>query len=107
MNLIFRNHDRILLASIRNMGRCPCPQCIIPLSRVHNLGTVTDMQNRVTLACIDDQCRQSSVSAARKLIYDEHHQVNSKAVETLLQETSLVPNIVRIVTAIIPCSMRN
>jgi hypothetical protein len=77
------------------MGNCPCPRCLIPLSHVHNLGTATDMQNRVTLARIDDHSRQSSVSTARKLIYEKNYQVNSKAVEKSLKETSLVPNIVR------------
>jgi hypothetical protein len=53
------------------------------------------MQHRVTLARVDSPSRQNSVFAARKLIYEQHHQVNSTAVEQFLKETSLVPNIVR------------
>lgn len=55
---------------------------------------VTDIQRRATLARVDDRSRQNLVLAARKLIYEEHHQVNSTPVENILKETSLVPNIV-------------
>ena len=33
---------RVLLASIWNKGRCPCPQCLILLLKVHQVGTVSD-----------------------------------------------------------------
>jgi hypothetical protein len=75
---------------------CPCPRCLTPLSHFHNLGTATDRQRRVTLARVDDRGRQNSVFAARKLIYERHQQVNSTAVENLLKEPSLVPNLVRL-----------
>lgn len=90
----FGSLPRILLASIRNMGHCPCPRCRVPLSHAHNVGTDTDMQHRVALARVDDQSRQGAVSAARKLVYDKHYQVTSSAVENYLKETSLVPNVV-------------
>ena len=86
--------NRILLASIRNLGRCPCPRCLVQLSEVHNIGMARDMQHRVTLARVDDTNRRNAVSAARKLIYDENHQVNSTAVERLLKGESWVPNTV-------------
>src|SRR5262245_26895967 len=56
---------RILLATIRNLGRCPCPRCLIPMSRVHNMGKVLDMKQRKTLARIDDEARRDKVSKAR------------------------------------------
>jgi len=92
--VIFINFFRILLASIRNLGQCPCPRCLTPLADVHKLGMADDMQNRVILARVDDHNRRHLVSAARKLIYQENHQVNSSAVERLLKEKSLVPNTV-------------
>jgi hypothetical protein len=82
---------RILLASIRNLGSCPCPRCLIPLSRAHNVGMVTDMAQRTRLARIDDNHRKIRVTTARRLIYDKQHRVNSAAVENLLKEESLVP----------------
>jgi|HubBroStandDraft_3_1064219.scaffolds.fasta_scaffold527040_1 hypothetical protein len=65
------------------------------MAHVRNLGMVRDMQDRVALARVDDHDRQSSVTAARKLIYNENYGVSSAAVERLLKGTSLLPNTVR------------
>ena len=87
--------DRILLASIRNLGLCPCPHCFIPLSRVHHIGMRRDMTQRVSLARIDDAQRQVKVTTARRLIYEKQHRINSAAIENLLKEESWVPTLVR------------
>lgn len=89
--------NRILIATIRNLGNCPCPRCLIPLDRVHNLGMARDRTQRVTLARIDDNQRRSKVSGARRIIYEENLQVNCSAVENLLKETSLVPTTVCVI----------
>lgn len=54
------------------------------------------MAQRSTLLRQDDVKRRSRIEAARKIIYEMDHMVNSKAVEDLLQEESLVPTIVRV-----------
>jgi hypothetical protein len=87
---------RILIAGIRNLGVCPCPRCLIPKSRVHNIGTATDMRQRKSLLRVDDIHRRNKVFAARRVIYEKQYQVNSKAVERMLQTESWVPNLVRI-----------
>lgn len=86
---------RILIASIRNLGICPCPRCCIPKKLVYQMGMARDKTQRVTLARVDDIRRQGLVTAARRIIYDEHYTVNSAAVEALLKDQSLTPNIVR------------
>lgn len=85
---------RILLASIRNRAQCPCPRCLIPLNRVHNLGMARDMTQRVTMPRVDDSQRRSRISSARALIYEKNLQVNSAAVKELLRELSWVPSLV-------------
>lgn len=85
---------RILLASIRNRGKCPCPRCLIPLTRVHNLGMARDMSQRLTLARVDDNHHQNLIATARGLIYEKNYAVDSTAVENLLKEHSLVPTTV-------------
>jgi hypothetical protein len=93
----FRNtytRHRILLASIRNLGRCPCPRCLIPLDRVPNMGMRRDMAQRMSLARVDDTRRRSRVKAAREVIYAKNCTIDSKAVENLLREDSLVPTVV-------------
>jgi hypothetical protein len=86
--------NRILIASIRNLGLCPCPRCLIPLNRVHNLGMTRDMSQRKTLARVDDIHRRSKIAAARRVIYEKNYQVNSTAVENLLRGESWVPSAV-------------
>jgi hypothetical protein len=85
---------RILIASIRNLGRCPCPRCLIPLDRVANMGMRRDMAQRGTLARMDDVKRRARIETAREKIYEKGYVVDSRAVEDLLQEDSLVPTAV-------------
>jgi hypothetical protein len=85
---------RILLAGIRNLGRCPCPRCLVQLDRVPNMGMPRDMTQRVSLARVDDVKRRSRIKAAREAIYVMNYSINSSAVETLLKEDSLVPTVV-------------
>jgi hypothetical protein len=54
------------------------------------------MRQRKTLLRVDDIHRRSHVIAARRVIFDKHYQVNSAAVERILQKESWVPNVVRI-----------
>ncbi|KAH7904506.1 hypothetical protein BJ138DRAFT_1019068 [Hygrophoropsis aurantiaca] len=84
--------EKILLSSVRNHGACPCPRCLIPLSRLRNLGMARDKKERKTLARKDDAPRQNAIAIARTHIYNTDHQVNSTAVERLLKPQSLVPS---------------
>jgi len=92
--LLTTNLNRILLASIRNLGCCPCPRCRVPLDHAHYFGMARDRSQRVSLARIDDQERRSKVASARRLIYESKKRVDSAAVERLLKENSLVPSTV-------------
>ena len=87
-------HSRVMLAGIRNLGRCPCPRCLIPLDRAHNLGMPRDRQQRKALAQVDDDSRRARVEAARRIIYENNGAVSHKGVENLLFEESLVPTTV-------------
>jgi len=83
--------SRILLASVRDKGICPCPRCRIPKNRIQNLGMPQDRKQRSTLRRLDDAQRRSRVSSARALIYEKNKRVNNAAVERLLKPESLVP----------------
>ena len=83
-----------MLATIRDLGRCPCPRCLVQLSQVHNMGTIRDMKLRDTKARIDDDGRRRKVDIAREIIYKKNYAVDSEWVEVHLQEQSLVPTLV-------------
>jgi hypothetical protein len=64
------------------------------MSRIQNLGMKRDMQQRISLQRVDDDIRRSSVSSARKIIYQKNYAVDNDHVEMLLKEQSLVPTAV-------------
>ena len=39
--------NRVLIATIKNLGKCPCPRCLVQLAEVRDLGKVIDRQRRV------------------------------------------------------------
>src|ERR1700722_20155415 len=86
---------RILMATIRNLGLCPCPRCTTLLSQVHLLGTKSSRQARTSLARLDDPQRRNLLSAAREAIYKQNYDIDSAAVERMLKPSSLVPTSVR------------
>jgi hypothetical protein len=52
------------------------------------------MAQRMSLARVDDAKRRSRVKAAREVIYVRNCTIDSKTVENLLREDSLVPTAV-------------
>lgn len=74
------------------MGDCPCPRCLIPKDRTHQLGTKRDQRWRKTHARVDNLHYRAKISSARNIIYKNNRTVNSVFVERLLKPQSLVPN---------------
>jgi hypothetical protein len=85
---------RVLLASIKNRGRCPCPRCLIPKARMQNMGMAQDRQQRITLKRVDDHPRRFSIANARRLIYELNYAVDSKSLASFLNAESWVPTLV-------------
>ncbi|KAL4247850.1 hypothetical protein ABKN59_007538 [Abortiporus biennis] len=83
--------EKVLLATIRDMGAYPCLQCLVPKSSIHEIGYIRDANRHVDAAHIDNAWRRNKVETARKFIYDQGRGITSKAVEDQLQEQSLVP----------------
>ncbi|CDO69407.1 hypothetical protein BN946_scf184791.g2 [Trametes cinnabarina] len=83
--------EKVLLATVRDMGNCPCPRCLVPKEKIAELGTSRDQDSRVRLMRRDDRARQTTVQRARNLILEKGLGVNSSAVEALLKPQSLVP----------------
>lgn len=82
---------RVLLASIKNRGRCPCPRCLIPMNRIQNMGMTRDRQQRITLKRVDDDSRRFNIANARRLIYELNYAVDSKSLSDFLTAESWVP----------------
>ena len=63
---------------------------------------VLDMKQRKTLARVDDETRRHKIDTAREIIYKKNYAVDSKAVQTILREQSLVPTSVSTVVGCFP-----
>ena len=85
-----------MIAGIQNLGQCPCPQCLIPMVHVPNMGMSRDLAQHVSLARVDDVDRRSRVQASWMAIYENNHLVNGAAIKRLLDQDSLVPSIVSV-----------
>ena len=82
---------RVLVATIRDKGYCPCLWCLIPKKDFHLLGLLTDLSQRMSRAWsyIHDK-----VSAARTAIYNLGSPIKGTLPEGHLKDTSLVPTFV-------------
>jgi hypothetical protein len=94
-NSIDSNFSRVLIATVRNLGGCPCPHCLIPKNRIQNMGMPQDRQQRQTLSRSDER-RRMIVNDARSLIHEQNFAVGSAAVERILKPQSWVPTSVRL-----------
>jgi hypothetical protein len=93
--LMISSDDRALIATIRNFGSCPCPRCLVPKSKIPEVGTAFDERRREKSRRVDDFNRNWNVSLAREYIYERGFGVRSAAVERLLAEESYTPTKVR------------
>jgi hypothetical protein len=65
------------------------------------MGMPQDMNERETLARVDDEERRRKVDIARDIVYEKNFAVDNVNVEALLKEQSLVPTSVSAQTE--PC----
>ncbi|TRM55172.1 hypothetical protein BD626DRAFT_607153, partial [Schizophyllum amplum] len=83
--------EKVLIATIRDLGSCPCPRCTISKAQIRGLGSEDDRKTRRESRRVDDALRREKISDARDIIYDDGYAVNSQAVEDLLFDESWVP----------------
>jgi hypothetical protein len=84
---------RVLLATIRDQGLCPCPRCLVPKTKLDQVGRITDRVYRI------DKPRSyptNLVEKARECIYNQGMPIGGIAVQRLLKDTSTVPTSVSV-----------
>ncbi|KAI6122721.1 hypothetical protein EDD16DRAFT_1691796 [Pisolithus croceorrhizus] len=82
--------EKVLLATIRDKGECPCPCCIIPKANFYKLGLLSDLMARAT------KIRQyfcNRITAAHTAIYKLGAPIKGAAPEQHLKSLSLVPTL--------------
>jgi hypothetical protein len=84
---------RVILATIRDKGLCPCPRCLIPKPKLDRVGHLADAKARTNQARSYQSVR-GLVEMARNAIYDQGVPINGARVQRLLKPTSSVPTLV-------------
>jgi hypothetical protein len=83
--------NRVLLATIRDKGLCPCPRCLVTKSKLDALGTRQDISVRLKKF---REFMADRVTAARQAIYVQAKSIRSTIVENILKSFSGVPTTV-------------
>ncbi|KAJ3771938.1 hypothetical protein FB446DRAFT_789170 [Lentinula raphanica] len=82
--------EKVLLATIRDKGKCPCPRCLVEKSALDRMGLFQDLRIRTTRF---RQLLTDTVAKARDFIYRAGFPINGTAVDALLKETSSIPTV--------------
>ena len=83
--------NRVLLATIRDKGICPCPRCLIPKEKLDKMGSKQDIKFRLNNP---RKFLLTKIQTARRWIYEKALSITSQAVERLLKPFSAVPTVV-------------
>ncbi|KAG2740132.1 hypothetical protein P692DRAFT_201842539 [Suillus brevipes Sb2] len=79
--------EKALIATIKDMGSCPCPRCLLPKA---SFGLFRGLQDR--LANLRAYCLESVVMA-RSFIFSGGNTINGSKVQVTLGEGSWVPTV--------------
>ncbi|KAG1901203.1 uncharacterized protein F5891DRAFT_1187899 [Suillus fuscotomentosus] len=80
--------EKVLIATIKDMGSCPCPRCLTPKSMFTSLGLLSDMRSRISSLRV---YVATNVIRAREFIYQGGNTVDGKKVEETLGGGSWAP----------------
>ena len=85
--------NRVLLSTIKSLGGCPCPRCLVQKDKIGKLGTLADRKTRKNLKTVqtDSIQRQKRVELTRRWIFEKGMGIGSARVEGILKKRSEVP----------------
>ncbi|KAJ7169185.1 hypothetical protein C8R43DRAFT_1121076 [Mycena crocata] len=83
--------EKVLLATIRNLGKAPCPRCYLLKEDIPNIGTVLDDKKRETLAQTDEHVINGTIRKIRDRIYKLGCAVKSTTFDFFLLARSWTP----------------
>ncbi|KAG5634841.1 hypothetical protein H0H81_000543 [Sphagnurus paluster] len=82
--------EKVLLATSRDKGLCPCPRCLMPKAQIDRMGLVNDIKFHTANP---RQWLSYAVTRAREFIYKMALPIAGAAVDGLLKATSSVPTL--------------
>ncbi|KAJ7244602.1 hypothetical protein B0H12DRAFT_1236060 [Mycena haematopus] len=85
--------EKVLLATIRNLAKAPCPRCYLPKEEIPNLGTVQDKKKREKLARTDEHIQNGTITRIRDWIFRLGRSVKSSTFDYFLLARSWTPTL--------------
>ncbi|KAJ7155302.1 hypothetical protein C8R46DRAFT_1296775 [Mycena filopes] len=82
--------EKVLLATIKYFGGCPCPRCFVQKDQISEMGTKADMNRRKTIR-EDTGWWRRKIDHVRTFIYEKGFLVAGAAVNRNLKPQSWVP----------------
>ncbi|KAK6974093.1 GLOBIN domain-containing protein [Favolaschia claudopus] len=82
--------EKVLLATIKYFGGCPCPRCFVEKDQISQMGTKADMRRRQNIR-EDTPWYRKTIETARRWIFERGYLVAGAAINRMLKPTSLVP----------------
>ncbi|TCD63562.1 hypothetical protein EIP91_005233 [Steccherinum ochraceum] len=82
--------EKVLLASIRYLAKCPCPRCLVEKSKIDALGTRSDMRTRGK-GREDSERNWFHIKTVRTWIYTLGWSLLSQKIKDILDKFSGVP----------------
>ncbi|KAI0369443.1 hypothetical protein BV20DRAFT_946216 [Pilatotrama ljubarskyi] len=83
--------EKCLIACIKFLARCPCPECHVTKDKIHLIGTTADMRTRRTRTRKDNHQLRVDIEAARRNIFQFGAPPEGTTVEGILGATSTTP----------------
>ncbi|OJT02243.1 hypothetical protein TRAPUB_13472 [Trametes pubescens] len=83
--------EKVLLTAIKNLGKCPCPRCLVTKDQISQAGTKPDLRRRHTLKRVDNAALRTSVQKTRDWLFTKGYKVTSQRLKRVLDSKSLTP----------------
>jgi hypothetical protein len=78
-----------------------CPRCVSLKSKIVQVGSKTDMNNRLKLMRVDNAARRFDIEAVRKMLFEKGINITSVKIDRVLGPISAVPT--RVGISLIKC----
>ncbi|KAF8326756.1 hypothetical protein F5887DRAFT_823227, partial [Amanita rubescens] len=68
-------------STIKFLGACPCPTCLVAKNDIRNLGMKRDIRNHKRKARTNNHPNRMKIERVRKWMYEEGLSISSKAIK--------------------------
>ncbi|EMD34528.1 hypothetical protein CERSUDRAFT_55172 [Gelatoporia subvermispora B] len=83
--------EKVLIACIRFLARCPCPICLVTKDKIPLMGTRLDLRQRLKWCRVDTTHLRRKITMTRQWLFEKGYSLLSTHLAKVLDNTSLTP----------------